>query len=138
VVEDIVGMDRREKRLSDQYPGSRPTVLQNALAIELSHVASSSDVPSALSSFAKRKSSLCCSENLLQLLTGVDVSFVVVLERDPLVLCEAGSGHRVGMQRGPLLTANCCLQGPLVLVGHGVVYLVGLWRSWWCLNKALQ
>jgi hypothetical protein len=55
MVGDIVGKDRRKKRLSNQCPGSRPTVLQNALAIELSHVTSASYVPSALSSFAKRK-----------------------------------------------------------------------------------
>jgi hypothetical protein len=64
VVGDMIGKDRREKRLSNQCPGSRPAVLQNALATELSHVTSDSYVPSALSSFAKRKSSLECSESL--------------------------------------------------------------------------
>jgi hypothetical protein len=57
MVGDIVGKDRRKRRLSNQCPGSRSTVLQNALAIELSHVTSDSYVLSALSLFAKRKTS---------------------------------------------------------------------------------
>jgi hypothetical protein len=108
MVGDIVGKDRRKKRLSNQCPGSRPTVLETALAIDLSHAISDSYMPSLLSSFAKRKDSLRCSESLLQLLPEVDVSFVVVLERGPLLSCEMGCGHRVGGQRAPFLTAIRC------------------------------
>jgi hypothetical protein len=116
MVGDIVGKDRRKKRLSNQCPGSRPTVLQNALAIELSHVTSASYVPSALSSFAKRKSSRRCSEGLFQLLPEVDVASVVSLERGTLAPCEVGCGHRFGGQRAPFLTALCCRHGSPVLV----------------------
>jgi hypothetical protein len=48
------------------------------------------------------------SESLLQLLPEVDMSSVVVLERDALVPCEVDRGHRVGRHRAPFLTAICC------------------------------
>jgi hypothetical protein len=54
---------------------------------------------------------LRCSESLLQLLTEVDVFFVVILELDALVLYEVSCGHRVGGHRDLFMTAICCRQG---------------------------